>query len=131
MKKIALGIFALSVIALLGVGITTAFPFGVGKSDMKQNLTEAEQAEVQVFHDALETAIENEDFDTWKSLMESQLTEENFNNIITNHNEMQEIRNEREVYCEENNCSESENASGIMHQMKRNFKNINSTTESS
>lgn len=110
MKKITLGVFVFSVIALLGVGIVAAFPFGFGKGQMAQNLTEEEQTEMQAFHDSLQTAIENEDFDSWKILMESQLTEENFNNVIERNQEMEQRRTEMEEqrteFCEDHDCPE-------------------------
>ena len=112
MKKITLGIFVFSVIALLGVGIVAALPFGFGKGAMSQELTEEEQIEMQSFHDSLQDAIDNEDFDAWKSLMESQLTEENFNKMIEMQNYEEEQRSEmkqaREQFCEENNCPDLE-----------------------
>jgi hypothetical protein len=106
MKKITLGVFVFSAIALLGVGLVAAFPFDFGK--MNQDLTEEEQTEIQAFHDSLKTAIENEDYESWKSLMESQITEENFNKIIENQKTMQEMREsmeeQRAQFCEENEC---------------------------
>lgn len=112
MKKITLGVFVFSVIALLGVGMVAAFPFGFGKGQMAQDLTEEEQTEMKAFQDSLQTAIENEDFDSWKSLMESQLTEENFNKMIEmrqqqeeRHTGMQEFREE---FCQEHDCPEFE-----------------------
>lgn len=113
MKKITLGVFVFSVIALLGVGIVAAFPFNFGRGMMAQDLSEEEQIEMQAFHDALQEAIENEDFDSWKSLMESQLTEENFNKMIEMREQQEERRAEmeeqREQFCEENDCSGTEN----------------------
>lgn len=112
MKKITLGVFVFSVIALLGVGIVAAFPFGFGKGPMAQELTEEEQTEMQAFHDSLQEAIENENFETWKSLMESQLTEENFNKMIEQRQKMEQRRAEmeekREEFCEENECPDFE-----------------------
>ena len=49
MKKITLGVFVFSVIALLGVGIISAFPMGFGKGIMTQGLTDNQQAEMQIF----------------------------------------------------------------------------------
>lgn len=88
MKKITVGILALSIVALLGISLAAAFPFGFGKGN--PNLTEEEQAEAQAFHDSLQQAIEDGDFATWKSLMESQLTEENFNLLVERHQQMSE-----------------------------------------
>ena len=38
--------------------------------------------------------------------MESQITEENFDKMIEQHNSMEEQKLEREAYCEENDCPE-------------------------
>jgi hypothetical protein len=91
MKKITAGVLALSIIALLGVSIVAAFPLGFGKG-MNKDLTEEEQAEAQAFHDTLQQAIEDGDFETWKNLMESQLTEENFNALVEREKTMSEER---------------------------------------
>ena len=101
MKKITAGVLVFSIIALLGVSLVAAFPFGFGKG-MNQNLTEEEQAEAQAFNDALQQAIEDDDYDTWKELMESQLTEENFNSLVERHQQMQQERETRQAYYEEN-----------------------------
>jgi hypothetical protein len=121
MKKVTLGIFVFSVIALLGIGAVAAFP-GFGKNMMKQDLSEEEQEEMQAFHDSLQEAIENEDFEAWKSLMESQITEENFNKVIEMQEQQEERRaemeEEREQFCEENDCPEGEfpEFNGMMHE---------------
>lgn len=107
MKKITWGVLVFSVIALLGVEVITAFPFGFGKGIMAQELTEEGQTEFQEFQNSLRTVIENEDFDSWKYLMESQLTEENFNRIIEMHQQEErraEMEEKREEFCEENDC---------------------------
>lgn len=107
MKKITLGIFAFAIISLLGIGIIAAFPLGFGKR-MMQELSNEEQTEMQTFHDSLEEAIENKDFESWKTLMESQLTKENFERMIEMREQEQERRTEmqedREKFCEENDC---------------------------
>ncbi len=112
MKKITLGFFAFAVISLLGVGMITAFPMKFGKGIMAQELTEEEQKEMQNFHDSLEEAINNKDFESWKSLMESQITKENFVKIIEvreNEEEKEKrIQKKKEKFCEQNNCSEVE-----------------------
>jgi len=91
MKKITAGVLAFSLIALLGVSLVAAFPFGFGNG-MNKELTEEEQEEAQAFHDAIQQAIEDGDFEAWKSLMESQLTEENFNLLVERHQSMSEER---------------------------------------
>jgi hypothetical protein len=88
MKKITAAVLAFSIIALLGVSLIAAFPMGFGKG-MNQDLSEEEQAEAQAFHDSLQQAIEDKDFNSWRNLMISQLTEENFNMMAERHNNMQ------------------------------------------
>lgn len=113
MKKITLGVLVFSIIALLGIGIVIASPFGFGKKIMAQELTEEEQTEMQAFHDSLKEAIKNEDFESWKSLMESQLTEENFNKMVEMHQNMKHN-------CEENDCPNFKGCQG----MKMGFKSL-------
>ncbi|MBN2880875.1 hypothetical protein JXM83_02370 [Candidatus Woesearchaeota archaeon] len=56
-------------------------------------------------NDAIRTAVENGDFDSWKEAMESEITEENFNAILERHNERELVReaieaNDYETYIE-------------------------------
>jgi len=92
MKKITLGVFVFSVIALLGISLAAAFPMGFSKGPMAKELTEEEQTEMQAFHDSMQNAIETQDFESWKTLMESQITEENFQKMIESHKQMEEMR---------------------------------------
>ena len=91
MKKIYAGILATFAIALLGVGMVSAFG-GFGKGMFNPNLTEEEKAEMQEFHDVIQTAVENNDYDTWKSLKESKLTEEQFEKVKERHQMREEFR---------------------------------------
>lgn len=95
MKKITAGVLAFSIIALLGFSLVAAFPFGFGKG-MNADLTEEEQEEAQAFHDELQKAIEDKDFTAWKDLMQSQLTEDNFNLLVERHQNMETNRAENE-----------------------------------
>lgn len=118
MKKITAAVLVFSIVALLGVSLIAAFPLGFGKG-MNSTLTEEEQIEAQAFHNALQQTIEDEDFDSWKSLMESQLTEENFNSLVERHQQMEQERETRQAYCEENGCPNFEEHSGQGQGMKK------------
>jgi len=96
-QKYVLGIVALSIVAILGVGMVSAFGFSNGF--MNQNMTEEERTAMQEQHEAMQTAISDGDYTTWKSLMEekiakmqSQITEENFNAIKEQHQKMSKFR---------------------------------------
>lgn len=96
-KKITIGVFALAAVALLSIGMVSAFGFGNGF--MSQNLTEEEIAERNAQREEIRTAVENGDYFAWKSLMEerieqmrNKLTEENFNQITEKHQEMESLR---------------------------------------
>jgi hypothetical protein len=92
-NKYMLGIFALAVIAVLGVGVAVASPLGKGFGfGNDQNLTAAEKTAMQTQMQAIQTAIDNKDFATWKSLMESQLTEDNFNKLVDANQKMTEVK---------------------------------------
>jgi len=123
MKKITAGVLAFSIIALLGVSLVAAFPFGFGKG-MNQDLTEEEQLEAQAFHDELQKAIEAKDFATWKTLMQSQLTEENFNFLVERHQNMEynqgEYQQLREQVQEAMQSGNYENAQELREQMGKN-----------
>jgi DNA-binding GntR family transcriptional regulator len=88
--------FVVVVIALLGISFVSAMPFG-------QELSEEEIAEVEAHREAVDEAIESNDYATWKALMEEQiekmkegLTEERFDNLIERHAKMAEVRELRE-----------------------------------
>jgi len=68
MKGKIFGILAL--IAVLVVSSVVAFPFGEDDAD----------------REAIQEAIGNEDYLTWKSLMEAKLTQENFDKLVEVHN---------------------------------------------
>jgi DNA-binding FadR family transcriptional regulator len=122
MKKITAGVLAFSIIAILGIGLIAAFPFG--NFNLNKDLTEEEKTEMQEFNDAIQQAIEDGDFETWKSLMESQLTEENFNALIERYNQMSEDKeaNEeiREQIREAMQSGDYETAEQLREQMGKN-----------
>ncbi len=90
MDKKILGIIAVSMIALLGVGMVAAFSFGNRIYD--PNLSEEEKAEMQAFRENVNQAIEDKDFEAWKTIKESKLTEENFNMISEKHKIRSEMK---------------------------------------
>ncbi|MBS3143774.1 hypothetical protein J4446_02785 [Candidatus Woesearchaeota archaeon] len=93
MNKKYLAVFAIAMVALVGVGMVSAFGFGNGMKGLSDN----DGAQMQEQMEAVNSAIENNDFEAWKSLMESQLTEENFNQMVERHNEMKEFREQMET----------------------------------
>ena len=92
-KQYSIGIFALFAIALLGVGLVSAFGMGHGKM---LNLTDEEKLEMQTFQENLQQAIEAGDYNTWKALMESKLTETEFAKMQERHSEMKANQAERQ-----------------------------------
>ena len=97
MNKLMLSAFVFSMVALLGVGMVAAMPgMGMGQGMQGQGcmaeLTEEEQVEMQEHRDFVQEAIESEDFSEWKSLMESQLTEDGFSRLVERHSQMSEMR---------------------------------------
>jgi hypothetical protein len=79
-NKTPLAILAFAAIALMGTGLVVAYPgFGFTSEDRT----------------AIQEAIENDDYETWRSLMEAQLSEENFNQLRERHMEMQEMHEQR------------------------------------
>lgn len=111
-KQYILGIVAFAIVAVLGVSMVSAFGFD---GFMNHNLDNEDRTEMQEQIEAMQTAIENGDYETWKSLMEErivkmqeQITEENFNKILEMHQQQEERRAEmeeqREQFCEENDC---------------------------
>ena len=72
----------IAAIALLSVGLVAAYGGGFGFGG---GMTDEERTVIQ-------TAVENNDYNSWKTAMESQLTEEKFNQMQQRHAGMQEHR---------------------------------------
>jgi len=92
-KKYKLSVFALIFIAILGLGVVSAFGFGNGMGFMNPPLTDEEKLEMENEHEAVQEAISSNDYSTWKNLMQARITkmqaqinEEQFN-IMRQHNE--------------------------------------------
>ena len=77
-QKYVLGIVALAMVALLGVGMVSAYGFGNGMSDEDKG--------------ALETAIESGNYEAWKEIKMSQISEERFEEMTLRHQERAEFR---------------------------------------
>lgn len=90
-QKSVYGGVALAAMALLLVGGVSAFG-GFDRFSIGAPLTEEEKDNMEAFRDQVRTAIENEDYAAWYDLMESRLTQEDFEMIVEQHDKMQEIR---------------------------------------
>ncbi|MCK5624815.1 hypothetical protein KAI04_03165 [Candidatus Pacearchaeota archaeon] len=77
-NKTVLGLMTLSIVAILSVGLIAAFS---GNGIMHSDLSE-DQTEIEAFKLSIQEAIENANFEEWKALMESQLTQEHFNELV-------------------------------------------------
>ncbi len=114
-QKYILGIVALAMVAVLGISLVSAGGFG-----WNSDLTEDEKAEIQEQREAMQTAISEGDYESWKSLMEDriarmqeQITEENFNKLVEHQQEMEDMQDamkeSREQFCEEHDCQDFKN----------------------
>lgn len=92
-NKALFGFLALFVIGILTTGFVSAFGFGNGPMG---NLSEEEMTEMQAYHESIREAIQNNDYESWRSLMESKLTQEEFDLRVEHHNQMMEMRDLRE-----------------------------------
>lgn len=81
-QKQMLGIVALAMVALLGVGMVSAFGFGNRVSEEDR--------------DALENAIESGDYEAWREIKLSQISEESFEEARAQYQERLEFREARE-----------------------------------
>lgn len=84
-NKILTTVSVIAVLALLAFG-ATAFPFPGGQG------TDADKT----FMDSVQKAVADNDFATWKSLMESQLTQANFDKMVGNHKTMTQAKDLRD-----------------------------------
>lgn len=116
MKSKNIGIFAVLTFAIVAVGSVTAF--GLGHGFMIGN---SDSEETQAFHEEVQTAIENNDFEAWKSLMESQLTEEHFNQMVEMHAQMEERMQLREQLREAMQNGDMETANQLREQLQENM----------
>ena len=85
-----MGIFAL---ALFSVILMTSFVFAQGFDGQFNQLTDDEKSERKAEMETIRTAIENNDYSTWKDLMEAQLTQDNFDKLVEHHEKRSEARN--------------------------------------
>lgn len=100
---------ALGIIALLGVSafVSANTGFGLGNG-IGQDLTDEEKVDIESHREAVKEAIESQDYDLWKSLMEERiesmkekLTEDNFDKIVERHQQRSETREELKSLMEE------------------------------
>jgi len=116
-NKTSIGVFVVATIVLLAVGSVAAFGLGFGQM-AKGDLTDEEKAQMQEFRTNVETAIENNDYATWKSLMESELSEENFNLLVEQHSQMSEMKQLREQLRTAMENGDTETANQLRTQMQ-------------
>ncbi len=95
-NKYVIGIVALSVIVVLGLSLVVAFPFG---KNFINDLSDEEKSQMQEQRQAMQNAIENQDYEAWKTLMQNrisemqgQITEENFNKLTERREQKAELR---------------------------------------
>lgn len=110
-QKYVLGIVALAMVAILGISMVTAHGFGMWNSD----LTEEEKAEMQEQREAMKTAIESGDYETWETLMnervarmQEKINEDTFEKLQEKRANMAQIREAVEEAKETGDWSEVE-----------------------
>src|SRR3989344_3535745 len=108
MKNNKLAVFVIAGFLLLAVVSVAAFGFG--------NFNSNEDA--QTFHKQMKTAIENNDFQAWKTLMESQITEENFAEMQQRPTKMSEMHQIREQLKEALENGDSETVEDLKTQLE-------------
>lgn len=112
-NKAIIGIAFAILAVLLVTGFVAASPFGKGM--FGNNLSQEDKDEMQQNHQAIREAVQNQDFTAWKALMEEriarmqeQITEENFNNLVQRHQQMEEFHNAMEEARETGDYSQIE-----------------------
>ena len=100
-NKQKIAVISLLALGILGIGFVAAFPMGFG--GFNQGLTAEEMQTMKEEQQQMMDAIENGDYETWKTLMENridemkaELTEENFNQLVERHSQMNEAREIRQ-----------------------------------
>ncbi len=118
-NKTILGLFAFALVAILGISMVSAYNgFGL----MNHDFSKEDKAEMQEQRIAMRTAIENQDFESWESLMEEKiarmqerLTEGNFNELVERHSKMGEQRESHQEMRDTMHTRESGDFEGIKH----------------
>lgn len=94
-QKYVLGMVALAMVTVLGISIISAYGMGIWNSD----LTEEEKAKIQEQREAIKTAIEFGDYETWEILMnekvaqmQERINEDTFIQLQERHGNMAQIR---------------------------------------
>jgi hypothetical protein len=105
-------------VVALAVGSVSAFGFGFGPVFGSNDLTDEEKTQMQDFKDQVQTAIENNDYEAWKVLMEEQLNEENFNLLVEQHTQMSEMQTLREELKTAIENGDSETAEELRTQLQ-------------
>jgi hypothetical protein len=106
-------LITLAVLVILGVGTVSAF--GFGKGFINKNLNNEEKAQIQEERKQMENAIADNDYTAWKALMEqritkmqSELTNENFKNVVEEHKKIKSAREAIKLVKESGNYSKVE-----------------------
>lgn len=108
-KKIWLGLAALVIVGL--VGVSSAMAFGVGNTFFAEDHPFAEERA------AMQDAIENQDYESWKALMQERITEGNFNKLV----EMHQERGERQQKMEEFRQARQDGDTEKLEELKAEF----------
>ena len=110
-RKYTIGIMALAMFVILGVGLVSANGLGMWNS----KLSDEERALMQEHRDAMQEAVESGDYDAWKTLMnektlqmQEKINEDTFNEIKERHNDMTLVREAVEDAKESGDWSEVE-----------------------
>lgn len=111
-RKYLVGIFAFSIIAVLGFSFVSAFGFGNG---FGFSLTDEEKTEMKAKQETIQNAIENGDYESWAELMQqkvnkmqSEITKENFVEVQGKYFQMTELKEAMEEARESEDFSEVE-----------------------
>lgn len=99
-KKYMLGIFALVMVAVLGVSLVSAHGFGM----LSSYITDEEKMKMQEQGEAIKTAIESGDYEAWEALMNEKVSrmserinEDTFSEMQDRHENMALIKEAKET----------------------------------
>jgi hypothetical protein len=95
-KKNNQWIIAIALFVVLGIGMISAFGFEKIFIPNNEDLTDEEKSAIQEQRDAILKAIEDNDYATWKSLMQEQLSEDTFNKAVEEQARITDMKTEME-----------------------------------
>lgn len=108
-----IGMFA---IALFSVMLMTSFVFAQGLDN--DLLIDEDFEEKKAFKESLRETLENSDYTAWRTLMESQLTEDRFEKMVEHYEQRSEVRDLRDELKEAREAGDEDRVEELREELR-------------